>query len=67
MSILRLLVNIFRPKKIVKAEILQKKDNELFWNVYKETPETAIVILQNSKSAEITPYTRIRKRNENNE
>lgn len=29
MSILRLLVNIFRPKKIVKAEILQKKDNEL--------------------------------------
>lgn len=44
-----------------------KKDNELFWNFYRETPATAIEILQNSKSIEITSYTRVRKRNENNE
>ena len=57
-------------QKIIDFKIKEsrlKKDNELFWNVYKETPEKAIAILQNSKSVEITPYTRVRKRNENNE
>jgi hypothetical protein len=57
-------------QKIIDFKIKEsrlKKDNELFWNVYKETPEKAIAILQNSKLVEITPYTRVRKRNENNE
>lgn len=58
-------------QKIINLKIQEsklQKDNELFWNAYRYRPTNTIQSLDMFESYEdITPYTRIRKRKENNE
>ena len=39
-----------------------KKDNDLFWNIYKNNPNEAITKLKENETHNITPYTRIKNK-----
>jgi len=50
-----------------QQESLVKKDEGLFWNIYKKNPQEAILALTNiDAEKEITEYTKVRRKNNSN-